>query len=100
VSDSEKSVEGGEPGADFRCGRVAVVERPNVGSRRWSTLWSARASASPRKAQTTRHRVLGILTSADAQYVFVDTPGFQTQHASALNRPEQPCGPASAGSTS
>jgi len=38
------------------------------------------------KAQTTRHRVTGILTEAGAQFVFVDTPGFQTKHRNALNR--------------
>ena len=39
-----------------------------------------------RKAQTTRHRITGILTNDDAQFVFVDTPGFQTEHTNALNR--------------
>ncbi|MFX8304989.1 GTPase, partial [Acinetobacter baumannii] len=39
-----------------------------------------------RKAQTTRHRITGIQTTDDAQFVFVDTPGFQTRHATALNR--------------
>ena len=39
-----------------------------------------------RKAQTTRHRITGVLTQDDAQYVFVDTPGFQTRHSNALNR--------------
>jgi GTP-binding protein Era len=38
------------------------------------------------RAQTTRHRILGILTRSDAQYVFVDTPGFQTRYGNALNR--------------
>jgi GTP-binding protein Era len=39
-----------------------------------------------RKAQTTRHRITGILTLDEAQFVFVDTPGFQTRHRNALNR--------------
>ena len=39
-----------------------------------------------RKAQTTRHRITGILTTDDAQFVFVDTPGFQTKYSNALNR--------------
>jgi GTP-binding protein Era len=39
-----------------------------------------------RKAQTTRHRIQGILTDETAQFIFVDTPGYQTQHLNALNR--------------
>lgn len=75
------------PGAAFRCSTVAIVGRPNVGK---STLMNAlvgqKVSITSRKAQTTRHRIVGIQTTEDAQFVFVDTPGFQTRHASALNR--------------
>lgn len=71
----------------FRCGTVAIVGRPNVGK---STLMNAlvgqKVSITSRKAQTTRHRIVGIQTTDDAQFVFADTPGFQTRHASALNR--------------
>jgi GTPase len=70
-----------------RCGLVAIVGRPNVGK---STLLNAlvgqKVSITSRKAQTTRHRITGIRTLGEAQFVFVDTPGFQTRHAAALNR--------------
>ncbi|MET0352141.1 MAG: GTPase Era [Rhizobacter sp.] len=78
--------EGGEPG-DTRCGLVAIVGRPNVGK---STLLNAlvgqKVSITSDKAQTTRHRITGIRTVDDTQFVFVDTPGFQTKHTAALNR--------------
>jgi len=69
-----------------RSGRVAIVGRPSVGkSTLLNALVGARISITSRKAQTTRHRVAGILTEPGVQFVFVDTPGFQTQHASKLN---------------
>ena len=72
---------------DFRTGTVAIVGRPNVGkSTLLNHLVGAHVAITSRKAQTTRHRLLGIRTDADAQYQFVDTPGYQTQHANALNR--------------
>ncbi|MDB5820964.1 MAG: era [Rhizobacter sp.] len=73
--------------ADQRCGLVAIVGRPNVGK---STLLNAlvgqKVSITSRKAQTTRHRIIGIRTEGDSQFVFVDTPGFQLRHTAALNR--------------
>jgi GTPase len=75
-----------EAESTFRCGHVAVVGRPNVGkSTLVNRLVGERISITSKKAQTTRHRVAGILTTAEAQFVFVDTPGFQTRHRTRLN---------------
>lgn len=71
----------------FRTGTVAIVGRPNVGkSTLLNRIVGAHVAITSRKAQTTRHRIQGILTDRVAQYIFVDTPGFQTQHTNALNR--------------
>ena len=70
-----------------RCGLIAIVGKPNVGK---STLMNAlvgqKISITSRKAQTTRHRITGIRTREETQFVFVDTPGFQTKHSTALNK--------------
>ena len=72
--------------ANFRCGYIAIVGRPNVGkSTLMNTLIGAKVSITSRKAQTTRHRITGIQTLDDAQFIYVDTPGFQTRHSNALN---------------
>ena len=72
---------------EFRTGTVAIVGRPNVGK---STLLNrvvgAHVAITSRKAQTTRHRIQGIHTDSRSQFIFVDTPGYQTQHQNALNR--------------
>lgn len=73
--------------SDFRCGYIAIVGRPNVGkSTLMNALIGAKVSITSRKAQTTRHRITGIQTIEDAQFIYVDTPGFQTRHANALNK--------------
>ena len=71
----------------FHSGFIAIVGRPNVGkSTLLNHLIGQKISITSRKAQTTRHRITGILTEEQTQFVFVDTPGFQTQHTNALNR--------------
>ena len=76
-----------EPTGPKRCGTIAIVGKPNVGK---STLMNAlvgqKISITSRKAQTTRHRITGIRTRDAVQFVFVDTPGFQTLHSTALNK--------------
>jgi len=75
------------PAEGQRCGLIAIVGKPNVGK---STLLNAlvgqKISITSRKAQTTRHRITGMRSIGPTQFVFVDTPGFQTRHSNALNR--------------
>jgi GTPase len=71
----------------FRSGTVGLVGRPNTGKSSLlnKLLGQKLAIVSPRE-QTTRHLLTGILTTADCQYVFVDSPGFQMRHRNLLNR--------------
>lgn len=70
-----------------RCAVVAIVGRPNVGKSTLLNRWvGQRLSITSKKAQTTRHRITGVLTKPGLQIVFVDTPGIQSRHAAALNR--------------
>lgn len=74
------------PAEPHRAGFIAIVGRPNVGkSTLLNKLVGQKISITSRKAQTTRHRVLGIRTEPDVQFVFVDTPGFQTRYGGRLN---------------
>ena len=88
MNDTLSPSQAAEPEADGqRCGLIAIVGRPNVGK---STLMNAlvgqKISITSRKAQTTRHRITGVRTEGQTQFVFVDTPGFQSRHSAALNR--------------
>ena len=72
--------------ATHRCGHVAIVGRPSVGkSTLVNRLVGQKLTITSSKPQTTRYRIVGILTEAGRQFVFVDTPGFQTLHRSRLN---------------
>jgi GTP-binding protein Era len=74
-------------GTAHRAGLVAIVGRPNVGkSTLLNHLVGQKVSITSRKPQTTRHRITGILTRPEAQLVFVDTPGFQREYRTQLNR--------------
>ncbi|MEL6199380.1 MAG: GTPase Era [Pseudomonadota bacterium] len=79
--------EGFRDSADYRCGFVAVVGRPNVGK---STLINhyvgSKVSIVSPRPQTTRHRILGVATADDAQLVFIDTPGLHLGQKKAINR--------------
>ena len=71
----------------FRCGAIAIVGRPNVGkSTLLNHLIGQKVSITSKKAQTTRHRITGIFTDDSAQFLFLDTPGFQKTHENALNK--------------
>jgi GTP-binding protein Era len=87
LKSTPKLAQPGTLGQGQRCGLVAIVGKPNVGK---STLLNAlvgqKISITSRKAQTTRHRITGMHTRGATQFVFVDTPGFQTLHANALNK--------------
>ena len=71
----------------FRTGTVAIIGRPNVGkSTLLNRLVGQKISITSRRPQTTRHRILGIVTQTHVQFVFVDTPGIQSRHATTLTR--------------
>ena len=87
LKESKLAIPPSTPVEGQRCGLIAIVGKPNVGK---STLLNAlvgqKISITSRKAQTTRHRITGMHTLGATQFVFVDTPGFQTRHNNALNR--------------
>ena len=71
----------------FRCGTVAIAGRPNTGkSSLLNRLIGQKIAIVSPRAQTTRHTVNGILTTADCQFIFVDLPGYQTRHVNVLNK--------------
>jgi GTP-binding protein Era len=79
--------EADSPPAETRCGFVALIGAPNVGK---STLVNAlvgvRLSIIGPKPQTTRYRILGIVTRTQGQIMLLDTPGLHAGGARAINR--------------
>lgn len=72
---------------DTKAGFIAIVGRPNVGkSTLLNTLLGQKVSITSRKPQTTRHRIMGILTEGPNQAVFIDTPGLHVEEKRAINR--------------
>ncbi len=86
-SDDDPSRGGPEGSSVHRCGYVAIVGRPNVGkSTLVNRLVGEKLSITSSKAQTTRHRIVGVVNRPGAQIMLLDTPGFQTRNKGALNR--------------
>lgn len=72
---------------DTYCGFVAIVGRPNVGkSTLLNQILAQKVSITSKKAQTTRHRILGIDTEDNYQTIYIDTPGLHRDEKKAINR--------------
>ena len=72
---------------NFRCGYVALIGRPNVGkSTLMNFILGQKISITSHRPQTTRHRIVGIKTTEEAQFVYVDTPGIHDNEKKAMNR--------------
>ncbi len=76
-----------KPEENFRSGMIALAGRPNVGkSTLLNCLLKQKVSITSKKANTTRHRIMGILNDSCAQYVFIDLPGFNMKYKRLVDR--------------
>lgn len=72
---------------NFRSGMIALAGRPNVGkSTLLNCLLQRKVSITSRKANTTRHRIMGVLNEPGYQFVFIDLPGFNTKYRRLVDR--------------
>ena len=73
--------------AEHRAGFVTIIGRPNVGkSTLLNELVGRKISITSRKPQTTRHRIVGVLSREDCQFLFVDTPGLHPPSGRTINK--------------
>lgn len=71
----------------FKCGYIAIIGRPNVGkSTLLNHILGIKLSITSRKPQTTRHQILGVKTTPQGQFIYVDTPGMHSGGKKAINR--------------
>ncbi|GAB4289363.1 MAG: GTPase Era [Methylophaga sp.] len=71
----------------FRSGYIAIIGRPNVGkSTLINRILGQKLCITSRRPQTTRHRILGIKTTEEGQFIYVDTPGLHSENKKAMNR--------------
>ena len=70
-----------------KCGTVAIIGQPNVGkSSLLNHFVGSKLSITSNKSQTTRYQLIGIHTSENTQFIFVDTPGYQQKYQNQMNK--------------